>query len=84
VERVLHQADEQLEHTQCIKDQGYNFQTIVQRVAVLLDLPIEEIQSASKRSVIVKARSMVCYWILFLTRGQNRLIFSIYGTLFYI
>jgi predicted XRE-type DNA-binding protein len=62
VERVLHQANEQLEHTQSIKDQGHDFQTIVQRVASLLDLSIEEIQSASKCSVIVKARSMVCYW----------------------
>jgi chromosomal replication initiation ATPase DnaA len=62
VERVLHQANEQLEHTQSIKDQGYDFQTIVQCIASLLDLSIEEIRSASKRSVIVKARSMVCYW----------------------
>jgi REP element-mobilizing transposase RayT len=62
VESVLHQANEQLEYTQSLKNQGYDFQTIVQRVAVLLDLPIEAIQSASKRSGIVKARSMVCYW----------------------
>jgi REP element-mobilizing transposase RayT len=62
VESVLHQANEQLEHTQSIKNQGYDFQTIVQRVAVLLDLPIEEIQGASKRSAIVKARNMVCFW----------------------
>lgn len=62
VENVLHQANEQLEYTQSLKNEGYDFQRIIQRVAVLLDLPIEGIQSASKRSVIVKARNMVCYW----------------------
>jgi transcription initiation factor TFIIIB Brf1 subunit/transcription initiation factor TFIIB len=62
VESVLHQSNEKLEHTQSLKNQGYDFQTIIQRVASLLDLPIENIQSASKCSVIVKARSMVCYW----------------------
>lgn len=62
VESVLRQANERLEHTQSVKSHGYNFQTIIQRVSVLLDLPIEDIQSASKRMVIVKARHMVCYW----------------------
>ena len=62
VEGVLRQANEQLEHIQSLKNQGYDFQTIIQRVAGLLDLPIEDILSDSKRSVIVKARNMVCYW----------------------
>jgi chromosomal replication initiation ATPase DnaA len=56
------QANEQLVHSQSIENRGYDFQTIVQRVAVLLDLPTEEIQGASKRSAIVKARNMVCFW----------------------
>ena len=62
VEGVLRQANEQLEHIQSLKNQGYDFQTIIQRVAGLLDLPIEDILSDSKHSVIVKARNMVCYW----------------------
>jgi REP element-mobilizing transposase RayT len=62
VESILRQANERLEHTLSIKSQGYDLQTIIQRVSVLLDLPIKDIQSASKRSVIVKARNMVCYW----------------------
>jgi REP element-mobilizing transposase RayT len=62
VESVLHRANERLEHTHSIKSKGYDFKTIIQRVGVLLDLPIEDIQSASKRTIIVKARNMVCYW----------------------
>jgi chromosomal replication initiation ATPase DnaA len=62
VERVLHQANEQLEYTQSLKNQGYDFHTIIQHVVVLLDLPIEDIKSASKHSDIVKARNMACCW----------------------
>jgi hypothetical protein len=32
VESVLHQANEKLEHTQSLKYQGYDFQTIIQLI----------------------------------------------------
>lgn len=62
VQNVLDRANEQLEHTHSIKALGYTFSMVVERVATLLDMPVEEVKSNSKRAVCVKARSMVCYW----------------------
>jgi len=55
-------ANEQLVRTYNLKAQGYTFSTIVQRVATLLDIPANDVKSASKRLNCVKARSLVCYW----------------------
>jgi hypothetical protein len=62
VQRALDHANEQLDRTYKLKAQGCTFSTIVQRVATLLDIPVSEVKSASKRLICVKARSMACYW----------------------
>ncbi len=62
VESVLYQANEQFERTYSLKARGYDFAKIVGRVATLLEMPVGEVKSASKRRACVKARSMVCFW----------------------
>jgi putative transposase len=62
VERALTQANERLESKYGLKAQGYDFQKVVQRVAELLDMSVEEVTSPGKRRSVVKARNLVCYW----------------------
>ncbi len=63
VEQALGRINEQLDPAYDLSTQGYDFEKIVQRVAHLLDMPEAEVLSPSKRRAVVKARSMICYWV---------------------
>jgi hypothetical protein len=62
VEMVLREADEQLERKYRLKAKGFTIERIAERVAQLMDLPVELIWEKSRRPKIVQARSLLCYW----------------------
>ena len=62
VEAVLKQADEQLERRYRLKAEGYEFEQVAERVAQVLDMPLEIVWEKSRRPQVVDARSLFCYW----------------------
>ncbi|UCE51306.1 MAG: transposase [Desulfobacterales bacterium] len=62
VEAVLKEADEQLERRYRLKAEGYEFEQVAERVAQVLDMPLELIWEKSRRPQVVDARSLLCYW----------------------
>jgi len=45
-----------------LQAKGYGFSAVVQRVANLLDLKVDEILRWGKQAQRVKARSLICFW----------------------
>lgn len=62
VESVLNECDERLERKYLLQTRGYDFATVVERVATLLDLDVNEIMRSGKQPQTVKARSLICFW----------------------
>ena len=62
VKSVLKEQDERLEQRYRIQSQGYDFNNIVDRVAVIFELKPEKVLSNVKQPMRVKARSLLCYW----------------------
>jgi REP element-mobilizing transposase RayT len=62
VESVLKESNERLERKYHLKAKGYDFSTVVERVAQLLDLKVNDILRPGKQRQIVKARSLICFW----------------------
>jgi hypothetical protein len=62
VESALKEQNEHFERRYQLQAQGYDFNTIVDRVAKLFETRPEEILSPSKKPERVRARSLVCYW----------------------
>ncbi len=62
VEHVLKAADEQLEQRYALKVKGYDFTTVVSRVAEIMDMAPDAVLSRSRSPQTVKARSLLCYW----------------------
>lgn len=62
VERVLNDSNERLERKQLLRAQGYDFPKVVERVANLLGLKLNEVLRPGKQPQIVKARSLVSFW----------------------
>jgi len=61
VAEVLAQANEQMERKYCIQNRGVTFNTVVERVAGLLDMEASEVLSAGKQKRLVQARSLACF-----------------------
>jgi len=59
---TLRQRDEWLERKHQVRTQGYDVDTIAQRVADLLAISSEDFLSPGKQRQTVKARSLLCFW----------------------
>jgi len=62
VTAVLEQADEKYERRYYLKENGYDFEMVVERVSKLLDLNPVQVVTSSKNRCAVEARSLVCFW----------------------
>jgi REP element-mobilizing transposase RayT len=62
VKTVLRHADEQMESSYRLKSEGFGFENIAERVAQVLDLPLEVVWEKTRRPQAVQARSLLCYW----------------------
>ena len=62
VEAVLRTANEQLEKRYQLKATGFDLPQVVEKVAELLDMPVEMVWEKSRRPQVVKARDLICYW----------------------
>jgi len=62
VKAVLYAADETMEEQYRLKAEGYDFDSVLQRVGNLFKLNVEELLRPSKQRRHVKARSLICYW----------------------
>ena len=62
VNTVLRHADEQMENSYRLKSEGFEFNNIAERVAQVLDLPLKIVWEKTRRSQVVQARSLLCYW----------------------
>jgi len=58
----LKQSEQTLERKYRVRTQGYDFEKIVDRVAAVLDVEGEQVISAGKNRMTVRARSLLCYW----------------------
>ena len=61
VERVLKQADEQLDEKYKLQLTGISLQTLVEKVAHYYKIEPEDLKSASKGRIVTKARRALCY-----------------------
>jgi REP element-mobilizing transposase RayT len=59
---VLDQASERLEERYWLQAQGYDLGKITIRVASVLGIDPEQVWTAGKQPITVKARSLMCYW----------------------
>jgi len=62
VKMVLRHADEHMENSYRLKSEGVEFDDIAERVAQVMDLPLEIVWEKSRRPQVVQARSLLCYW----------------------
>jgi len=62
VERVLKAADESLERKYRLTSDGYDIDTLADRVAEIFSIKPEEIFQPGKQPIKVKARSLLCHW----------------------
>ncbi|MBW1726801.1 MAG: transposase [Deltaproteobacteria bacterium] len=62
VESVLNNANEVMERKYKLQAAGYDFDKVVDRVAVLFQLKSAEILLPTKQRYRVKARSLLCFW----------------------
>ncbi len=62
VEAVLREADEQLERRYQLKTRGFDLEQVAERVAQVLDIPLEIVWEKSRRPQVAVARSLLCYW----------------------
>jgi putative transposase len=62
VEAVLKEADEQLERRYQLKTRGFDLDQVAERVALVLDMPLEIVWERSRRPQVAVARGLLCYW----------------------
>jgi len=62
VEQVLKEADERLEQRYALEAKGYDFNTVIERVAQVLSINVSDALKRSKDPQTVKARSLLCFW----------------------
>ncbi|MEJ2730973.1 MAG: transposase [Deltaproteobacteria bacterium] len=62
VEAVLKEADEQLERRYRLKAEGFDLEQVAERVATVMNIPLEIVWEKSRRPVVVEARDLLCYW----------------------
>ena len=59
---VLDEATERLEERYWLQAQGYDLEKITTRVSSELGIDPEQVWTAGKQPITVKARSLMCYW----------------------
>jgi chromosomal replication initiation ATPase DnaA len=62
VEAVLKEADEQLERQYRLKAEGFDLEQVAERVAAVMNIPLEFVWEKSRRPIVVEARDLLCYW----------------------
>jgi REP element-mobilizing transposase RayT len=62
VEQVLQEAEDRLERRYALEAKGYNFDQIIERVAIVLKMNDSDVLKRSKDPQTVKARSLLCFW----------------------
>jgi REP element-mobilizing transposase RayT len=62
VEAVLQASNEKLEQRARLRAMGYDFEQLVERVAELFGMPLQEVLREGKYARTVPARSVLCYW----------------------
>lgn len=62
VNATLAQAEESLSRHYVLKAQGFDLQYIVTKAAEIFQIESNEIYSSGRQSLIVSARSLVCFW----------------------
>ena len=62
VDEVLSQAEEHLEERYRLQAEGYDLDTLIERVGELVEMSPEEITERGKERRRVEARSILCYW----------------------
>jgi REP element-mobilizing transposase RayT len=62
IEAVLKAANEQLEKRYQLKSRGFDLPKVAEKVAELMNIPVEMVWEKSRRPQVVKARDLVCYW----------------------
>ena len=62
VEKVLAQAEEDLERKYRLRAKGFDIEKVVNRVAELTGLESAEVLAAGKYKKVIVARSLVCFW----------------------
>ena len=62
VDSILSDAGETLERQYQLKSLGYDLHRVVERVAEIFEIKVDEIYSPGRQTHKVKAKSLVCYW----------------------
>jgi hypothetical protein len=62
VDAVLKAADEQFERRYRLNAEGFNLEQVAERVAMVMGIPIEHVWEKNRRSQVVAARSLLCFW----------------------
>ena len=62
VEAVLKEANEQLKRRYRLKAEGFDLDRVAERVAAVINIPIELVWESSRRPRVVDARDLLCYW----------------------
>jgi REP element-mobilizing transposase RayT len=64
VEKVLKKAQEKRERQYQLEADGFNIDQVAQRVAAILGVKCEQVWEKGKHPQTVKARSLLCYWVV--------------------
>ena len=62
VEAVLKTANEQMEKRYQLKAKGFDLDRVAEKVAAIMNIPIEMAWEKSRRPQVVRARDLICYW----------------------
>ncbi len=62
VEAVLKEADEQLERRYRLQAEGFNLERVAERVAAVMNIPLDRVWERSRRPRVVNARDLLCHW----------------------
>ena len=62
VEQTLRASNEAMERKSALRAQGFDLDKIAMRVADLLEMDIAEVWASGRYHLIVRARSLLCYW----------------------
>ena len=62
VESVLSEARQQLNRRYTLQQQGWDFEKVLERAAMIFDVATEHVLSRSRKRARSQARSLACYW----------------------
>ena len=62
VDQVLNKANERYDRRYALKEKGYDFPAVVERVAEIMNLETSDVLRARRDPQTVKARGLLCYW----------------------